>query len=121
MEAILKTMDNTGTDLSASDGLFVKNNAGVLVLATAATDDVVGVITRGGLTQSDICLFGKCNVKAGAAITKYAQLTATTGGKALTETAGARHIVALALEGATAVDQLIEIMFYGGTSAEFAA
>lgn len=111
MENILKTLPNTVT-LVDKDNLFAICTAGVLVQGGAATDAVVGVITKGGLTYSDVCLFGKTKVIVGGTVAIGDRLTSTTGGKALKATTGARQEVAIALEAGVSGD-VIEIMFYG--------
>src|SRR5690242_2113292 len=81
-----------GADLSGSQYLLVKlgTNENEVALATAATDNIIGVILDGGKKQGDTVLVGlipsngTLYVKAGAAITKGALLTANGSSKAVT-------------------------------------
>lgn len=65
-------------DQSAKEGYLVTLSASGVAVATGAADKVVGVITEGGETESDIALLGAIegtvDMKAGGAITAGAKL-----------------------------------------------
>src|SRR5436309_2346298 len=87
-----------GADLHASSHLVAKLNAtGQAILATAATDDIVGVLdniqqaataaTSGGLVSiAHVSGSGTFEVIAGASIAKGAYLTTNGSGQAVTAT-----------------------------------
>jgi hypothetical protein len=95
----------TDADLSSAENLLVKFDSGDLVLATAVTDNVVGIVIRGndGSTTADfasVAISGCYKVKAGGAITAGALLTATTGGEAIATTTAEDNVFAIALDAA---------------------
>jgi hypothetical protein len=100
-----------GADLSASENLFVKLDSGKVVVATAGTDKIVGVLYKGGKADTAVTVqkYGTAKVKASAEILAGAYVTATTGGKAVTTTT-AGNVVRGVAEAAAAVDgDLVEI------------
>lgn len=80
-----------------AENLIVKRDSNSkLVLATAGTDDIAGVVEKGATKVRALVSFARVNgqgsfkVRAGATIAKGALLTAGTGGKAVTATTGNR-------------------------------
>ena len=110
-----------GADLSAGAGLVVKlNGSGQAVVAAAATDPAVGIIVDGGPQDSVIGVCtdagSKVPARASAAIAVGARVGVVAGGKiatAATNTIG----IGVALEAATAADQIITILYTGPTPA----
>jgi len=91
-------------DQSAKEGYCATLGAAGLAVATGATDVVVGVITEGGASDSDVALFGAFNgtvdFKAGGAITKGSRLMLKADGTV--DCAGTGLCVGMALEDAVA-------------------
>ncbi len=110
-----------GADLSNSQYLLVKlgTNENEVALATAATDNIIGVLMDGGKKQGDtvsvglIPSHGTFYVKAGAAITKGALLTVNASSKAVTATAAAAAavptttVIGTAINTVAAADSLV--------------
>lgn len=111
MDNIVVNMANkSATDLTNYDGYLVKMDSG-LALCNAATDVAIGVLTKGGATRSDVCIFGKTVAKLGGTVTANQMVTATTGGVALATTGtGARREVAMALEAGVSGD-FVDVLF----------
>jgi hypothetical protein len=88
-----------GADLSSSQYQLVKmSSEGTVVLATAASDNILGVLLEGA-KQGDRVSVGMLNgdgtyyVKAGAAITAGALLTSNASAKAVTASAASAGAV----------------------------
>lgn len=109
-----------GADLSAKQYHIAKLTSNQAVLATAATDEIVGVLdevpqkSTGPVSIAHVSGNGTGRVSASAAISVGARLTATTDGQAVTAvqtTAGQQPTVRVfgrALEAATAQNDVIE-------------
>ncbi len=94
---VVKTFKNkTLTDLTGYEGYAVKFDTDGLVLCTGVTDPAVGIVTRGGTTNSEVCIFGECTALCGAAVTAGQAIIPHTDGKVKdTATTGVRFGVAL--------------------------
>lgn len=114
-----------GEDLSKAHGVFVKvNDKGKLVRCAAATDPVVGVVIipipydenddrncPGVCTERGV----KVPAVASGAITIGSPVALAADGKIAAATSGT--VIGVALEAATAADDVITIMFTGPMSA----
>ena len=95
---VIKTFQNkSSTDLSDKEGYAVKFDTDGIALCSAITDQAIGVITSGGETESDVCIFGECVAKLGAAATVGKHLIPHTDGT-VKNTASSSQEFALALE-----------------------
>lgn len=118
-----------GEDLSKAHGIFVKlNNKAQVVKCTAASDPVVGVViipipyTAGDDRNCPgICTERGVKVPAVAAsaISVGDSVALTTGGKVAKATSGVT--IGVALEAATAADDVITIFFSGPVGATAAS
>lgn len=98
-------MDNkSGVDLTGKEGYAVKDNTGVDV-CSAQTDQATGIVTNGGATQSEVCVFGECMMKAGGAVTRGKHLIPHTDGT-VKNTASTSQEFALALQDGVAGDMV---------------
>ena len=99
---IIKTFTNkTDEDLTAKEGYLVKYDTTGVSVASAITDKVIGVITKGGATESDVCIFGECQALCGGTVTAGQFLTPHTDGTAI-DTSSSCTEAALALESGVA-------------------
>ena len=113
LKGFISTADTSAT---SNIGLAVKlDAAGQAVLATAATDNIVGTLTDGA-TAGRVCQVrlrsctGTLNVQAGAAIAKDAPVTSNATGQAIVTAVAGNQIIGYALEAASGVGQIIEVM-----------
>ncbi len=90
---------------------------GEVAAATAATDALIGVTTQIG-TQShgacDVVMAGVTEVKAGAAISRGAVLTADANGRAITSSQATDRVVGMALSAAAEAGDIISILVAQG-------
>jgi hypothetical protein len=101
---IIKTFPNkTSTDLTGKEGYAVKYDTSGINVCSAITDQAIGVITKGGLTESEVCLLGECVAIAGAAVTRGKHIIPHTDGT-IKDTASSSQEFALALETGVAGD-----------------
>jgi len=101
---VIKTLANkSATDLSAYAGYAVEFDTDGINVCNAITDQAIGIITRGGVTHSDVCIFGECAAIAGAAITAGKHVIPHTDGK-VKDTSASSQEFALALETGVAGD-----------------
>jgi hypothetical protein len=105
--------NHSAVDLSAKDGYAVKFDTDGIALCTAIADEAMGVITRGGLTSSEVCIFGECPAKTGGAIVAGNFLTPHTDSTVVV-TAASSSEFALALE--TAVSGCFSNIFVYGAA-----
>jgi hypothetical protein len=100
-----------GADLSAAKYHFVKLDTGKVVVATAGTDKILGVLYSTGTLDQPVTvqLYGTAKVKASTSISAGAYITATTGGKAVTTTTAGNVVRGTALQAATNTDDIIEV------------
>jgi hypothetical protein len=78
---VTKTLANkASTDLSEKTGYAVEFDTTGINVCNAITDQAIGIITRGGATHSDVCIFGECLALAGG--------TASAGKMAIPHTDG---------------------------------
>lgn len=109
---VIKTFANkTSTDLTGNEGYAVKFDTSGIALCSAITDQAIGVITSGGVTESDVCIFGECAALAGATITRGKHVIPHTDGT-VKATASSSQEFALALETGAAGDW-VQIMVLG--------
>ena len=114
MSSIKKVFANkSATDLTAKEGYAVKYDTDGIALASAITDKVIGIITLGGATESEVCIFGECLALCGGAVRASKHLTAHTDGT-LIDTASSSTECALALE--TGVAGVWASVFFQGTN-----
>jgi hypothetical protein len=100
---VIKALANkASTDLSAKAGYCVEDDTGMDV-CDAITDQVVGIITQGGETVSDVCIFGECSAICGAAVTAGKMVIPHTDGTIKNTTSSSQEF-ALALETGVAGD-----------------
>lgn len=104
MQVIKSFPNKTGVDLSAKDGYAVKFDTDGINVCSAITDQAIGVITKGQASgESDVCVFGECLAKAGAAVTRGKHIIPHTDGT-VKDTASSSQEFALALETGVAGD-----------------
>ncbi len=106
MDGIIKTFDNkTSTDLTGKEGYFVKDDTSGINVTAAITDVPIGVVTKGGATRSDVCIFGECNAKLGGTITRRGQFVGPhTDGTCVVSAGSSNQDAGLALEAGIAGD-----------------
>lgn len=100
-------------------GTAVKFDSGNIVVATAGTDDIIGVIDVASTATQNANVrlrsgSGTAVGRAGGTITVGANVTATTAGELIVTTTAQDEIVGVALEAAVA-DGEFEIMLSTGT------
>jgi len=101
---VIKTLANkSSTDLTGKEGYAVKFDTTGVAVCSGITDQAIGIIVRGGETQSDVCVFGECTAIAGAAITAGKHVIPHTDGT-VKDTASSSQEFALALETGVAGD-----------------
>lgn len=105
----------TAADLSTKQYFLAKTDAnGKLVLASAATDAIIGVIEDGGRKSGDTATVQLLNgqgtylVSASGAISKDAYLTSDANGQAVATTTGGNRVFGRALTAASALGDIIE-------------
>ncbi len=108
----IKTFDNkASTDLTDKEGYFVKDDTTGVNVTSAITDRPIGVVTRGGATRSEVCIFGECDVKLGGTITRRGQFVQPhTNGTCVVSAASSSQDAGLALEPGVAGD-IVPIFF----------
>lgn len=112
MENIIKVLPNkTGSDLTEYTGYLAKFDTDGMVVPTTIVDQAVGVITRGGATESEICLFGDCIAKAGGTVTAGKMVIPHTDGT-VKDTTSSSQECGVALQSGVAGD-LVKIFFLG--------
>jgi hypothetical protein len=104
-------------DLSTKKGYCVKtDNNGKIVLASAATDKILGVLADGGRVAGDnvdvVLINGSGTYKAIAAgaISKDAYITSDSAGKVVSTTTTGNHVIGQAMQAATGDGQQIEYL-----------
>lgn len=111
---VVKTFQNkTGVDLSDYAGYAVEFDTDGIDICDAITDQAIGIVTLGGATQSEVCIFGECPALAGAAITRGKHVIPHTDGK-VKNTASSSQEFALALETGVAGDW-VQLFVLGST------
>lgn len=111
---VIKTFPNkTSTDLTGKEGYAVKYDTSGLAPCSAITDKAVGIITRGGTSESDVCVFGECIAKAGAAVTRGKHIIPHTDGT-VKDTAASSQELGIALESGAAGD-FVQVVVLGVT------
>ena len=106
---VIKTLPNkTSTDLTGKEGYAVKFDTDGNVVCSAITDRAVGIVVRGGATESDICIMGECIALAGGIVTRGKPVIPHTDGT-VKDTAASSKELGLALESGIARNQLIQM------------
>jgi hypothetical protein len=107
------------TDLSAKRYYIVKQQTDrTLVLASAATDELFGVINKPAAAGGEVSVVGRnadgtFKVAAGASFSAQAYLTADSTGRAIGTTNSGDQLIGIAQEAATAAGQIVEYMPIG--------
>ena len=101
---VIKTFANkNSTDLSGKEGYAVKFDTDGIALCSGITDQAIGVITKGGTTQSEVAVLGEVTALAGAAVTAGKFVIPHTDGTVKNTTSSSQEF-GLALETAVAGD-----------------
>jgi hypothetical protein len=101
---VRKTFANkSSTDLTGKEGYAVKFDTSGVAVCSAITDQAIGIVTRGGETQTEVCIYGECTALAGAAITAGKHVIPHTDGTVKDTTSSSQEF-ALALETGVAGD-----------------
>ena len=101
---VIKTLPNkSGVDLTGKEGYAVKQSTAGIDLCSAITDQAIGIITSGGATKTDVCIFGECLALAGGTVTALKQVIPHTDGT-VKNTAASSQEFGLALEDAVSGD-----------------
>ena len=107
MSTIIKTLKNkTGTDLSGYDRYPVKFDTDGIVLCTAKADQPVGVLKKGGVTNSDVVIFGECFALCAGTVTGNGKMV-TPGSAGVQDTSGTSTEFAFAIEAGSATDAVL--------------
>jgi hypothetical protein len=96
-----------GADLSALQYTLVKMGTGfTVVAATAATDNIIGVLMNKPVSgdPAEIAIGGVAKLKSGGVWAAGNTITATTGGVGIVSATDAHRVVGFALEVAAAND-----------------
>lgn len=107
------------TDLSGKRYYIVKQQTDrSLVLASASTDELFGVINHPAIAGGEVSVVGRnadgtFKVVAGAAITAQTYLTTDSSGRAVSTTSSGDQLIGIAQEAASAAGQIIEYMPIG--------
>lgn len=105
-----------GADLSDKQFYIVKMSTGrTVVLATAATDFLFGVIHKGSTSGGAVSIAsrntdGTFKVAAGNTFSQGAYLTADSTGRAVATTTPNDEIIGVACEAATVAGQIVEYL-----------
>jgi len=97
-------------NVAIAEGVAVKISSGKVVIATGATDKIIGV-TMGAYAAGEVCSIklrssaGTGKAKAGGTIAIGDRVTATTDGTLITTTTAANEVVGMALEAASINDE----------------
>ncbi len=101
---IIPFANKTSTDLTGAEGKFAEYDTDGIQACNAITDVPVGVVTRGGATQSDVCVAGRCNVLAGGTFKRGQRIGPHTNGTAVVSAGAANQDAGIALEDAVEGD-----------------
>jgi len=113
---IIKSLANkASTDLTGKDGYAVEFDTTGVNVCGAITDKAIGVIVKGGLTSSDVCVFGECQALAGGAVTAGKYIVPHTDGT-VKDTLSSSTEFALALETGVA-GNWVQVIVYGSNAA----
>lgn len=107
----------SGTDLSGKEGYAVKTDAnGRVVLASAATDKIIGVLEDGGrgagdnvsvvLVNGSGSFWGVC----GAEVAKDAYITSDAAGKLIATTTAGNKVIGQAVQATSAANKQFEFI-----------
>lgn len=106
-----------GADLSSGRYLICQQEAdGDVILATAATQNLVGVLLNKPAAENRaavVRMLGPVKCIASASIDEGDAITATTGGKAVATTTDTQIVIGYALTAASGVNVLFKLMLTG--------
>ena len=112
MDSVVKTLANKdSTDLTGYEGYAVEFDTTGMNVCNAITDQAVGIITKGGATESEVCIFGAALAKCGAAVTAGKMVIPHTDGTIKNTTSSSQEF-GLALETGVA-GQFVNIFVLG--------
>jgi hypothetical protein len=106
--------NKSGESLVGYEGYAVEFETDGLSLCDAITDCAIGIVTRGGATESEVCIFGECEAKTYAALTAGTYLIPHTDGTVKTSSGTAQEF-ALALA-ATPAGAFGIVFVYGSSN-----
>ncbi len=103
---VIKTFANkSGVDLTGKEGYAVKYDTSGVQVCSAITDQAIGIVTRGGTEDSEVCILGEVQALAGGTVTKGKLIIPHTDGT-VKDTAASSQEFALALESGVSGDFL---------------
>lgn len=108
--------NKAATDLSGKDGYCAKYDTAGMAVPTAITDQVVGIITKGGdttLLQTEVCIFGEALALLGGTVVAGQMVTPHTDGTVVASAGSGCTEFGVAMEGGVAGDW-VKIFVYGG-------
>ncbi|MFZ4395579.1 MAG: hypothetical protein ACOYOU_08115 [Kiritimatiellia bacterium] len=101
---VVKTFKNkSSTDLTGKEGYVVIFDTDGINVASAITNPAIGIVTRGGVTNSEVCIFGECTALCGATVTAGQAIIPHTDGT-VKDTASTGVRFGMALESGVAGD-----------------
>lgn len=113
----IQTLSNkTGVDLSDYYGYAVKFDTDGVNLCSAIDDEAIGIISKGGATESEIVIHGRAVAKAGGTATKGKKGIPHTDGT-VKNTASSSQEFCLILQTGIAGD-LIDVFVLGSAKAQ---
>lgn len=102
MQNVVKAFVNkTGVDLTGKEGHAVKFDTDGINLCSGITDQAIGVITDGGATQADVCIFGECEAKCGGTVTAGKHIIPHTDGTVKNTTSSSQEFALALMDGVT--------------------
>lgn len=113
-----KTFTNkTGVDLSNKEGYAVKFDTDGINVCSAITDQAIGIVTRGGASESEVALAGEeVQAVAGGTVTRGKYVIPHTDGT-VKNTAASSQEFGLALESGVAGDW-VNVLVLGSSKAQ---
>lgn len=109
----------SASDLSAKEGYIGALDAnGLCALASAATDDLIGIIVEGGRESGDavaVADSGTEHVKLGGSVNEGDFLTSDGAGKAVATTTANQKVIGMALSAGTTNDEIPVRLGIAGT------
>ena len=103
-------------DHSGKDGYAAKYSSGYVIACTAITDQVVGIISKGGTAaegETEVVIFGEAKAICGGTITKGQMITPHTDSTIVASAGAGCTEFGIALESGVAGDW-INVFVYGG-------
>lgn len=100
-----------GADLSSSQYCLVKvNDENEVVVATAGTDKIIGVVQNTPVSGevAEVAIAGRTKIKASAGIADGVAVTATTGGKGVGTTTPGDCAIAITLTTVSNANEIVD-------------